>query len=258
MFSIIFTTSLYAESKNNVLVCYGRLNIELITGYKYVILESEHYTSSDITEIKKKNEIVICYISLGEVNEFMEYYSELKEYTYGENKVWNSYYINLKSKTVRNVLKRVIESKLDKGFDGLFLDNIDNYGSFGKQAYQKNDLILFIKELKNKFSSCFFMQNAGLELVPLTYNFIDAVAFESVASNYNIVDKTYNYRSTQEFNTYIKKIKEVNKKYQLPIILIEYADDDKLFKKIESRLKKTNWNYFIGKIELQTLTNYSN
>ncbi len=258
MFSFFFTTAHYAQSKNNVLVCYGKLNIESIIGYKYVILESEHYTNNEITEIKKTNEIVLCYISLGEVNEFAEYYSELKEHTYGENETWNSYYLNLKSKIVRNILHRVIENKLDKGFDGLFLDNIDNYGSYGKQGYQKNDLILFIKELRNKFSSCFFMQNAGLQLLPLTNTYINAIAFESVASNYNIATKTYNYRNTQEFNTYLNKLKEVNKKYQFPIILIEYADDYKLFKKLESRLRKTNWNYFVGKIELQTLTNYSN
>jgi len=258
MLSFIFTTSLYGVPKNNVLVCYGKLNIELIVGYKYVILESEHYTSTDIKQIKEKNEIVLCYISLGEVNEFSEYYPELKGHTYGKNETWNSHYINLKSITVKNILKRVIENKLDKGFDGLFLDNIDNYGSYGKQAYQKNDLILFIKELKNKFSSCFFMQNAGLQLLPETHNYINAVAFESVASNYNITAETYNYRNTQEFNSYINKLKEINKSYNLPVILIEYAGDNKLFKKIESRLRKTNLDYFIGKIELQTLTNYSN
>lgn len=255
--TFFFATALFATCKEDVLVCYGKLNPKEISGYKYVILESAYYTKEDVKLIKQQNELVLCYISLGEVNEHASYYNHLKAFVTEKNELWNSYYLNISSLETQNALTVIIERKLEKGFDGLFLDNIDNYSSFGKQHYQKKELVSYLKKIKSIYPTMFFMQNAGLQLVTETHKFINAIAFESVASAYSLKTKTYRLRNDHAYNDYINKLKELEREYKLPIILIEYANVKSLYKRIQSRIQHTKWSYFIGKIDLQTINNYS-
>lgn len=255
--ALFFATAVLATSKKDVLVCYGKLNPEDISGYKYVIIESEYYTKSDVNLIKQYNDTVLCYISLGEVNEKAKYYHHFKYLVSHKNEIWNSYYLNLKSIETKSALKSIISKMLDKGFDGLFLDNIDNFGSYGKQFTQRQELVVFLKELRIIYPSHFFMQNSGLELIDDTHNLINAISFESVASNYSFKTNTYGMRNNKDYRTYVKKITTCQQTYKLPIILIEYASDYNLYRKIKTRVKHTSWSYFIGEIDLQNITHYS-
>ena len=256
-YTFFFATALFATCKEDVLICYGKLNPKEISGYKYVILESVYYTKDDVALIKQQNELVLCYISLGEVNAHASYFHHLKALVTKKNELWNSYYLNISSIETQDALTRIISEKLAKGFDGLFLDNIDNYSSYGRQHNQKKVLVNYLKKLKAIHPTAFFMQNSGLQLITETHKFINAIAFESVASAYNLKTKAYRLRNDQAFNDYIHTLKQLEKTYELPIILIEYANDLALYKRIQSRIKPTKWRYFIGKIDLQTIQTYS-
>src|SRR5436190_5238989 len=130
-------------SKKSILVCYGRLEPETIKGYDYVILESQHYNIYEIKKIKAQNEKVFAYVSLGEINENSSYYNLFKDDLFQKNEIWNSYYLNLKSEKTTTILKEIIKNILDLGYDGMFLDNIDNFTSFGPQSLQKDQLVNF-------------------------------------------------------------------------------------------------------------------
>jgi uncharacterized protein (TIGR01370 family) len=151
----------------------------------------------------------------------------------------------------------LIKKVLDKGFDGLFLDNIDNFSSFGPQAKQRKELIALIKKIKTEYPNQVLVQNSGLELIPDTKNFIESVLFESVATDYTFQGNSYKLRETNDFNERIKRIKEINTKYKIPVLLIEYADTKQLYDQIVNRLASTKLDYFIGKIDLQSVPNFT-
>jgi uncharacterized protein (TIGR01370 family) len=151
----------------------------------------------------------------------------------------------------------LIKKVLDKGFDGLFLDNIDNFSSFGPQAKQRKELIALIKKIKTEYPNQVLVQNSGLELIPDTKNFIESVLFESVATDYTFQGNSYKLRETNDFNERIKRIKEINTKYKIPVLLIEYADTKQLYDQIVNRLASTKFDYFIGKIDLQSVPNFT-
>lgn len=244
--------------KNSVLVCYGRLEPETIKGYSYVILESQFYNIYEIQKIKSQNEKVVAYISLGEVNKNSQNFELLKENVFGKNEIWNSFYLNLKSENATDILLEIVKTTLAFGFDGLFLDNIDNFTSFGPQSQQKTELLNLLKVLNDAYPNHIFIQNAGIELISETAPFIDAVVIESVASDYTFEDKNYKLREKNEFEEYKKQLIEINKKYKFPIILIEYADNIKLHDAIQKRIKSLKFEYFIGNIDLQTMPKFSN
>ena len=243
-------------NKNSVFVCYGRLEPETIKGYSYVILESKYYTFYEVQRIKSQNEKVVAYISLGEINANSSYFKEFKSDFSGKNEVWNSHYLNLKSEKTLEILMKMVDNILANGYDGLFLDNIDNFSSFGPQSNQKEDVIQLIKKIKTDYFNHILIQNAGFELINETGQYIDSVVFESVASNYTFDDKSYKLRDEFEFDAYINKLVSIKNQFQMPILLIEYADTIPLRNAIEKRIKPSRFDYFIGNINLQTMPKF--
>lgn len=247
-----------AVSKSTVLVCYGRLDPASIKGYSVVILESAHYNAFEIKKIKSQNEKVLAYISLGEVNKNARYYNLLKNNTLGKNSIWDSYYLNLKAGKTAEILMQVMATTLESGYDGFFLDNIDNYTQFGPQPDQKTELVQLLKTIHEAFPNKLFYQNAGLDMVAETAPYIDAVVIESIASNYTFDTKKYKLREEHDYQNYVMKLNAVNKNYNLPVVLIEYADSAKLRDAIEKRIRNLGFEYFIGNINLQTIPQFSN
>ena len=68
---------------------------------------------------------------------------------------------------------------------------IDNYTIYGPTPQKKEALISFLKALKTLYPELKVMQNAGLEVLEETHHFIDAVAVESIASNYDFDKNPY-------------------------------------------------------------------
>lgn len=245
-------------NKNSVFVCYGKVKAELIKGYSYVILEEKHYNKEEIKVIKKNNKHLVAYISLGEVNTHASHFNLLKDNTLGKNKNWNSHYLDLtKDKTVI-VLSRLIKKCLDKGFDGMFLDNIDNFTSFGPQKNQKKELLSLLKKIRQANPNAFFIQNAGFELLNETGTYMNAVLFESVFTNYQFSTKKYQLREQKDVELYLNRINTVSTTYKLPVLLVEYADNFELYQNIQLKANNLNVNYFIGSIDLQGIPKFTN
>ncbi len=238
---------------NNVFLCYGKVPIHEIRNYTYVILEASHYTVGEVAVLKQYNRNVLCYISLGEVNEYTSFYKQAKPFVLsGKNEIWNSYYLNLAQKPLQDILLNDIKEKISiKGFDGLFLDNIDNYGMYGKQKHLKEHLISFLKNIKSEHSGIYLMQNAGLDLIKITNNLVDSIAIESIITSYSFEKNKYQFRNKKEFKCKALNIKEIEQKYAIPFIIIEYMDSDKGKNKVLRKLKKFNWEIFVGQIDLQ-------
>lgn len=244
------------NEKSSVLFCYGKVKAETIKNYSYAVLEPLQYDKAEIKVIKKTNKNVLAYISLGEVNSKAKHYNDLKNIVLGRNNNWDSFYLDLKSEKTKKILLSLFDEAFAKGFDGMFLDNIDNFTQFGPQKEDKNELILFLQLINKKYPGKIFFQNAGLELLDQTYKLIDGVVVESVASNYTFKDKKYSLRNQKEFEVYIARIKSLKSKYNLRFVLVEYADTKLLYNKISSRLNKHDFDFFIGKIDLQTIPNF--
>lgn len=243
--------------KSSLLVCYGKIEAAKIKGYQYVILEEKNFSKEEVSLIKKHNKKVFAYISLGEVNANATHYSLLKNDILGKNENWNSYYLDLKSDKTSIVLMLVIKRILDKGFDGLFLDNIDNFGSFGPQKDQRKELIALMKKIKKQYPKHLLIQNSGAEVIEDTHDTIDAILFESVASNYSFKDNSYKLREEGDYKNYLNRLKVLKTNYELPILIVDYADTQSLNASLIKRLSATNFDYFIGKLDLQTIPNYT-
>lgn len=252
-------TSMSIETKNqeSLFICYGKLNPKTVVGYKYVILESFFYNPSDIHEFKKNNETVFAYLSLGEVNQYSQLYDRLKSTFIGENENWNSFLLNLELEITTTVLAESIDEYIKLGYNGVFFDNLDNFGIHGKQNNQQNSLLAFIKNMKSQYPHHLFIQNAGLEFIDFTYPLVDAVLVESVASQFDFTTSTYKLRSEEEFKVRLNTLNSIHNQYNIPVLLVEYANSQEKYNCIQDRLNPSGMPYFVGNINLQTKPNFN-
>ncbi len=253
---LFYSINMQCQHNEKVLVCYGKFDINNVKGYDLIILESAHFNIYEVKKLKENNKKIVAYISLGEVNEVDTNYKQLKNLTLGKNNDWNSHYLDLTSSKTIEIMDRDIKRIFFMGYDGLFLDNIDNFNSFGPQFKAQKYLIEYIKKIRQAYPKSYVVQNAGLELIEKTKENINSILIESVASNFTFVDKKYKLREETDYTKYINDIKNVSNKNNIPIILVEYADTKKLAKSISNRLNKVKFSYFIGDINLQNLPNF--
>ena len=252
-------TSIPIEPKNQetLFICYGKLNPKSVVGYKYVILESSFYTSVEIQQFKENNETIFAYLSLGEVNQYSKLYDRLKSTFIGENDNWNSFLLNLDLEITTTVLAESIDEYIKLGYSGIFFDNLDNFGIHGKQTSQKNSLLAFIKNMKSQYPNHLFIQNAGLEFIDFTYPLVDAVLVESVASHFDFSTSTYQLRPEEEFKVRLETLDMIHNQYEIPVLLVEYANSQERYNCIQDRLEPSEMPYFVGTIDLQTKPNFN-
>jgi len=250
-------TTIDTKNQEDLFICYGKLNPKSVVGYKYVIVEPAFYTPFQIQEFQKNNETVFAYLSLGEVNKFSSIYDQLATSFIGKNENWDSFLLNLELETTTTALAESIEEYIKLGYNGIFFDNLDNFGIHGKQTAQKNSVLAFMKNMKSQYPNHLFIQNAGLEFIDFTYSLVDAVVVESVASHFDFSTSTYRLRPEEAFQTQLNKLKSIRNQYKIPVLLVEYANSQEKYNSIQDRLDPSGMPYFVGTIDLQTKPNFN-
>ncbi len=238
------------QMNKGLFVCYGKTNPKLVKGYDLVILEAAHYNVEEVIIFKENNNRVVAYISLTEVNEAAQFFEDIKPYTLGKNGIWNSWFIDVSLKPAQQIILENIALLKQKGFDGLFLDNIDNVSPWGELKAYKKHLVDFIKQIRTK--NLFLVQNSGLFLGKELNKITDAVLVESVITNYNFKNQQYTFRDDNSKNQLHKAIKKVKRQIKKPIYILEYADTIGMKNKVSKELSSLGFPFFITQINLQS------
>jgi hypothetical protein len=195
--------------EKQVLFTYGDFYPKDVSGYEIVVLESSHFDSEDIEILKQQNNTVIGYISLGEVNESAAHFPQVKDFTLGKNELWNSHILDIENEETREALMNIFQFNVKKGLDGMFLDNIDNYTVFGPTPEKEEALVDFLQTIHSVFPEIYLMQNAGVSIIEDTHPYINSVAKESIATDYNFEKININYVRKKYFLSCCKNLKKL-------------------------------------------------
>jgi endo-alpha-1,4-polygalactosaminidase (GH114 family) len=233
----------------HLFICYGKLPVEEVVGYDTVILESHWYTEEEILQLKSSNKRVLAYISLTEAHPAVFYYNDIAPFIIGQNTHWGSSRVNIQNDVAKKVIYKSIKTILDKGFDGLFFDNLDNVSKWGQLSEMRPDLIAMLKFIRMNYPEHFFMQNGGLSFFDLTRDYTNAILIESVFSNYDFNEKKYGLRKKEEVQNRLAQIHAQTK--NVSVYLVEYTQNKQDKQRIEKWAHKVGYRVFVANIDLQ-------
>jgi endo-alpha-1,4-polygalactosaminidase (GH114 family) len=225
-------------------VAYGKVNLRELQSYELLILEGAHYGHAELKKVRYAGQVRVAYLSTTEVNMFAPYFSQLKDRCLGLNPHWNSRYLNPGDSEVRRVLLGLVEGYRAMGFDGLFLDTLDNTGSFGPLKHFRSALIDLLEELRTLWPEGIFIQNSG---VHLPYHFFNLLLRESVLSAMDLTSGAWRMREEREQGLLLKTLQS----YREHFILLEYANTEPQRHALETRMRELGCTGTVANLSLQ-------
>jgi uncharacterized protein (TIGR01370 family) len=224
--------------------------------YDLLIVEPDNYSKAEVDSMKTAGNTVLGYISLGEVNKYRWYYPLMEEQGFlGINENWDSPYLDLADPKVRSImLDQVLPNIMAKGFDGLFLDTIDDVAPYTERSHLQPYMLDIIRQMRERYSESVIIQNAGFFMLDQTHSYVDAVLIEDVATNYNFDLDRYNLQPIEEYKQKVETIRRLKSKYNKPFLIVDFALNEPLRNEAMGRLDTLDIPYFISTIELNDIS----
>lgn len=204
--------------------------VEKLGKYKEVIIDATYFTEEEINIIDKNGAKVYSYINVGSIEEFRSYYEDFVHLTIGDYENWeDEKWIDVSNEQWQEYfVDTIAKSLLDKGIDGLFIDNVDVY-SLSCDENIFNGLMNILKDLSNKYGKPViinggydFLEKAILENIEIE-DLIAGVNLEEVSTIIEDYDNNvFEKQSEQDKNYAIEYLKGIRNR-GIQVYIIEYS-----------------------------------
>lgn len=213
---------------------YGKFQDEMLN-YDVAIITG-NVGPEGLRKLKEAGVWTIRYISFGEDNPlrtgdglgpggFCSYYLYDEEDKPIPNGDWGSYYTDPGSPAWRGFLFEDIQSVVDDGYDGIFIDTVDSVDRFPETFNDMCDLIMTVDEM---FPELKLVLNRGFTVIPTVYEALDGVMFELFSTAYDLT--TFEYDMLEEDSAQfaynrqwgVSIVNAVRQKKYFPVFGLEY------------------------------------
>ncbi len=200
--------------------------MDALRAFDWVVVEPGHLPNPKPHQYAESE--VFAYVSLGEVSPDKSYLNQMPASWFkGKNEGWNSRVIDQTSEGwVSFAVEQLFAPLWQAGYRGFFLDTLDSFNIIAhtdaERAAQAQGLAKVISAVKVRFPQAKLIFNRGFEILPLTHQWADAVAFESWFSGYDAGKKMYR-DVPQADRDWLGGQLALVRAWQIPIIAIDYV-----------------------------------
>ena len=96
-------------------------------GFNLVVVDGELASAAEVAALRSGGATVLAYLSAGTIEKWRFWYPRLKRFRLGAWAAWkDEWFADVsRPRLRRTIVNRIAPEMLAKGFDGLFLDNVD-------------------------------------------------------------------------------------------------------------------------------------
>lgn len=212
----------------------------LLERYERIVVEPERTGLPAATpspeDASLRRAELFAYVSLGEVHPSRPWRAELPPgVVLGTNAAWGSLIVDAASPAWRAfVLDRVLEPLVAKGYRGFFFDTLDSHELVvtgeAARAAQVAGLAAIVEGLKERHPDTKILLNRGFAMLPRVARLVDAVVAESLLEGHE--GGGYARVPAASTEWLLAKLREVESKWRLPVIVIDYVDPNDAARRI--------------------------
>ena len=164
--------------------------------YGLVVVDGEEANPDEVAAIRARGTLVLGYLSVGTIEKWRSWYPQIKRFRLNADANWKDEWFADVSRTRlrRELARRIAPRMLTKGFDGLFLDNVDMIETPNHRAQRPGmrKLVLALSDLAHSHGRLLFAQNGawGLRKLDLV-DALDGWNREDVTWTYDFDRKRY-------------------------------------------------------------------
>jgi uncharacterized protein (TIGR01370 family) len=130
-----------------------------------VVVDGEEATPAEISAIQSHGVVVLGYLSVGTIEKWRGWYDQVKQYRLNADQNWrDEWFADTSRPGYRNaILNDIAPQLLGKGFDGLFLDNVDMIETRNHRAQRSGmrSLVGDLSDLAHSGADLLFAQNGA-------------------------------------------------------------------------------------------------
>jgi uncharacterized protein (TIGR01370 family) len=134
-------------------------------GFDLVVVDGEEATPADLDALHAGGSTALAYLSVGTIEKWRSWYRKVKRYRLRAWQDWkDEWFADVSKRKLRKMLSRRIAPRiLAKGFDGLFLDNVDMIETRNHRAQRKGmrKLVRKLARLVHRRGDLLFTQNGA-------------------------------------------------------------------------------------------------
>jgi uncharacterized protein (TIGR01370 family) len=169
---------------------------ERLGKYDLVVVDGELATADEVAALQAQGTTVLAYLSVGTIEKWRSWFGELKPFRLSPWADWkDEWFADVSKPKLRRILTDEIAPQiLAKGFDGLFLDNVDMIETRNHipQRDGMRALVLALSDLAHSQGQLLFAQNGAWGLRKLgLLDAIDGWNREDVTWTYDFDNKRY-------------------------------------------------------------------
>jgi uncharacterized protein (TIGR01370 family) len=240
-----------------------RAGIEALLGYDLLILDSD--THPHLQPLLARNKTILGYLSLGEAEDFRSYFAEVKAdgILLDENQNWKgSHLVDLRDERwVRRIVHQIIPDIVRQGFNGLFLDTLDNAVELErrdplKYAGMKSAAAALVSAIRAQHPGLKLMVNRGYELLPLLDQHVEMVLGESVFATYDFASKKYRPTPRDEYLEQVRLLNEARQRRpELMVFTLDYwnPEDAAGIRRIYRTERANGFHPYVATIKLDRI-----
>ncbi|WP_324735590.1 endo alpha-1,4 polygalactosaminidase [Thermococcus sp. SY098] len=207
-------------------VYYGDVspsNIGELSKFNLLILSplvGENY----IKELKAKNVTVVGYLSLATIGGWEPWAEDVPDsIIIGHWETWNEKEVDFSSPQWMDiVLNEAVPYILSKGFDGVFLDNLDYVDKYPEK---REAMVKLIKAIREKYPDIVIVANRGFSITKEIAPYVDYVLFEDFITYYDFNDNKYKIYQDGDLQWVLAQA-EMLKKLKVKVLALSYVDLD--------------------------------
>ncbi len=121
--------------ENEFCYCIGQVHgASEYQGFDVIILDLDDASKELVESLREEGALVLAYINIGYAEEWRSYWQEVKRkgIAHEESEYEGEYLVELWSPHWSSLVEERAREAMEKGFDGVYLDNIDAYVTIGQ------------------------------------------------------------------------------------------------------------------------------
>lgn len=243
------------------IVYYGdKLKADDINDVDWAIVDQD----VDPRPLKNGRTKFIAYVSVGEAEDYRDYWAKVKSSSMlvEKNINWKgAHLVDIRSQEWRDVLfGHTLKKVVDKGFDGVFLDTIDTAIYLEDKdaktfAGSKKALVELVKLIRQKHPDLIIVPNNGLEVLSEYAGDVDAVLVEDLYTHYDFEKKMSVQTQASVMAEKEKFLDEFISHYKKPVLnlLYETSSQSKLAQFAITRSRQKGYLWYLTTVDLMKI-----
>jgi cysteinyl-tRNA synthetase len=178
--------------------------------FDLVVADGEEATPAEVASLRAEGKVVLAYLSVGTIEKWRSWYPKLKRFRLQAWKDWkDEWFAKVKAKRYRHVItSKVTAPILDKGFDGLFLDNTDMIETHHGQTRGMRKLIHSLSRIIDDRRGLLFAQN-GFDVLGPVLQYLDGWNREDVTWTYDFDHRRYVHQKPGEVAATLDELRSI-------------------------------------------------